>query len=186
MRTGDAWRTRANLLTLLRLLAAPAFAHEIAAGRPLAASALFALAVASDLADGVVARRFGEASAFGAVADHAVDAIFVASGAAALAFTGVLPAPLPALIALAFAQYALDSRVLAASGLAASALGRWNGIAYYVIVAVPVVRDALGLAWPPAGLVRGLGWALVATTLASMLDRLRRLAAARRARGSPA
>ena len=72
-------------------------------------------------------------------------------------------------------------------GLPIGALAGIGGaLSYYVIVAVPVVRDALGLAWPQAGLVRGLGWALVATTLASMLDRLRRLAAVRRARGSPA
>jgi hypothetical protein len=85
------------------------------------------------------------------------------------------------LIGVAFLQYALDSKLMRSRGLRASALGRWNGIAYYVIVAVPVVRDALGLGWPGAGLVRALGWALVATTLLSISDRLRLLA---RARGS--
>ena len=47
------------------------------------------------------------------------------------------------------------------------------GIAYYVIVAVPVMRDALGLSWPGAALVRAIGWLLVATTVASVIDRLR-------------
>jgi hypothetical protein len=61
-----------------------------------------------------------------------------------------------------------------------SRLGRWNGIAYYVIVAVPLVRDALALAWPGAELVMALGWALVASTLASMIDRLRMLTRHRR------
>jgi hypothetical protein len=55
-----------------------------------------------------------------------------------------------------------------------------------VIVAIPVVRDALGLGWPSPGLVMALGWLLIASTLVSIADRLRRAAASRRARGSPA
>jgi hypothetical protein len=98
----------------------------------------------------------------------------------------VLPAALPVLIACAFLQYAFDSRLTAARGLRRSALGRWNGISYYAIVGTPVVRDALGLAWPGTGLLMALGWVLVASTAVSMGDRLRRLFLARRARGSPA
>lgn len=167
----SSWQTRANALTALRLLAAPALVLAICAGDAGAALALYALAVASDFADGWVARRYGEVSPLGGFADHAVDAVFVTSGCAALAGQGVLPAPLPPLIALAFTQYALDSRVGPSRPLRASRLGRWNGIAYYVAVAVPVVRDALALAWPSPDLVRGLGWLLVASTGVSMADR---------------
>jgi phosphatidylglycerophosphate synthase len=169
------WSTRANALTLLRLLLAPALAAAVLHGAAAAAALLFALAVATDLADGWVARRYGEASAFGGFADHLVDATFVTAGTAALAWTGVLPAPLPWLIALAFAQYALDSRALAASGLVPSRLGRWNGVAYYAIVAVPIVSEALDLPWPGPGVALALGWILVASTLVSMADRLRLL-----------
>jgi phosphatidylglycerophosphate synthase len=180
------WLTRANALTLLRLLAAPALYAAIRAGDAPLASLLFAGAVATDLADGWVARRWGEATPLGALVDHAVDASFVTAGTAALALEGLLPPLLPPLIALAFVQYALDSRVFARAGLHGSALGRWNGIAYYVVVGVPVVRDALGWGWPGAWLVVALGWGLVLSTLLSMRGRLRRLAAVRRARGSPA
>jgi phosphatidylglycerophosphate synthase len=176
--------TRANALTLLRLLLAPPFVLAVRAGEPVLAGLLFAAAAASDFADGRVARSRGESSSRGALFDHAVDAVFVSAGAAALASVGALPLALAPLIALAFVQYALDSRWMRASGLRASPLGRWNGIAYYVIVAVPVVRDALGLGWPGPGLVRALGWALVATTLLSIIDRLRLLAAARGSRGA--
>ena len=164
MNTVASWSTRANALSFLRLLLAPALAIAVLHGAPVLATAVFALAVARDLADGWVARRYGEATPFGGFADHAADATFVTVGAAALAAGGVLPAPLPLLIALAFAQYALDSRRVAGPRLRASRLGRWNGIAYYAIVAVPIVRDAL---------VLGLGWALAASTVVSMLDRLR-------------
>jgi cardiolipin synthase len=166
------WRTRANALTALRLAAAPALAAAICAGAPAAAVALFALAVATDFADGWVARRYAEQSPLGGLMDHAVDAAFVTTGCAALAAVGVLPPLLPLLIPIAFVQYAVDSRAGPARPLRASALGRWNGIAYYVIVAVPIVRDAAGLGWPGPGLVRGLGFALVASTLVSMADRL--------------
>jgi hypothetical protein len=109
---------------------------------------------------------------------------------------------LPPLIAVAYVQYALDSRWqggaaaaqraegerrrapawLAARGLRPSALGRWNGIAYYVIVAVPIVRDALGLAWPGSATVQVLAWGLVATTVVSIVSRVVSL---RTAPGSP-
>ena len=173
------WLTTADALTLLRLLAAPLFVLAVRAGSPLPASAIFALAAATDFADGRVARARGESSARGGFLDHAVDAVFVSSGAAALASVGALPVLLAPLIAVAFLQYALDSRLMRSSGLRASPLGRWNGIAYFVIVAIPVVRDALGLGWPGAGLVRALGWALVASTLLSISDRLRLVARAR-------
>ena len=182
----SSWVTRANGLTALRLLAAPVLFVAIDAERPALATVVFFVAVATDFADGWVARRYGEATPLGGLVDHAVDATFVTAGAAALACAGALPALLPPLIAVAFLQYALDSRRLAARHLRPRSLGRWNGIAYYVIVAVPIVRDTLGLSWPGAGLVAALGWALVASTLVSMADRLRWLLAARRAPGSPA
>ncbi len=169
----SSWRTRANALTAIRLLAAPALFAAICAGEPWIATLLFALAVATDVADGWVARRYGEESALGGLVDHAVDAVFVTAGCAALANLGVLPALLPAVIAVAFVQYAVDSRAGRARRLRASWLGRWNGIAYYVIVAVPIARDALSLPWPGPGLVLSLGWLLVGSTLLSIADRLR-------------
>jgi phosphatidylglycerophosphate synthase len=179
MEQAAAWRTPANLLTLLRLLLALPFALAVRADAPVAASLLFAVAAASDFADGRLARSRGEISKLGGFLDHAVDAAFVSTGAAALASVGALPWLLAPLIATAFLQYTLDSRLMRSQGLRASSLGRWNGIAYFVIVAVPVVRDALGLGWPGAGLVSALGWALITSTLLSISLRLRLLARAR-------
>jgi len=175
MDRGPRWRTRANGITLLRLGLAPLLAWAVVEGAAAAAAAILVLAVASDLLDGRVARRYGEASPLGGFADHAADATFVVAGTLALAICQVVPAALPVLIAAAFAQYTVDSRVLDGQSLRASPLGRWNGIAYYGVVAVPVVRDALGQGWPPDGWILAAGWALVATTLVSMADRLRRL-----------
>lgn len=167
------WFTRANALTALRLLIAPALVMSIFEGADRVATLLFWVAVATDVADGRVARRFGEETPYGRFFDHASDATFVTAGTAALAAIGALPAALPFLIAVAFTQYALDSRSKAATGLRKSRLGHWNGIAYYVIVAVPVMRDAMGISWPGAEWVRAGGWVLVASTIASMIGRLR-------------
>lgn len=167
------WATRANALTALRLLAAPLLALAILAGAPLLAALLFGLAVATDLFDGRVARRFGEVSPLGGLLDHATDAGFVALGLAALAWEGVVPALLPLLVALAFAQYTWDSRALSGRRLRPNRLGRANGIAYFALLGTPLVRDALGLPWPPPGIVRGLGWLLIASTLVSMVQRAR-------------
>ena len=88
-----AWSTRANALTLLRLLAAPPLVVAVRNDAFVPAAALFAIAVATDFADGWVARRYGEVSALGGLVDHAVDATFVTCGTAALASTGVLQNP---------------------------------------------------------------------------------------------
>ena len=175
--------TPANVLSLARLIAAPLCAWAIATGRHGAALALFAFAVASDLADGPLARRRGESSAFGGLLDHLSDATFVSLGLGACALRGLVPAPLPVLVALAFVQYTFDSRRLTlrsgdapgATRLHASFLGRWNGILYFVLLGVPVVRDGLGLGWPADALVLAAGWALVVSTLVSMLGRAQAL-----------
>jgi len=166
------WLTRANALTTLRLVAAPLLALAVTGEEDLAAFVLFWIAVATDLLDGRIARHYGEASALGGLLDHATDAIFVTVGLGAFASRGEVPVVLPWMIAGAFIQYTLDSRALRGRPLRTSQLGRWNGIGYFVLLGVPVVRDGLGLGWPPGALVSFLGWLLVATTALSMADRL--------------
>lgn len=168
----DRWRTRANALTALRLVAAPLLAMAIWEGHAGPAHALFWLAVGTDLLDGRVARRYDEATPIGGLFDHATDATFVSAGLLAVAWRGEIPIWLPVLIVSAFVQYTFDSRALAGRPLRASSLGRWNGIAYFVLLGIPVVRDGLGLGWPPASWVAAIGWALVVTTLVSMGDRV--------------
>jgi phosphatidylglycerophosphate synthase len=171
-------------MTGLRLLCAPVAALAVHRGASGLALVLFVLAVATDLLDGRLARRSGGASPLGGLLDHATDATFVSLGLLALAASGVVPLPLPLLVAAAFVQYTLDSRALRGSVLRASALGRWNGVAYYVLLGIPVVRNGAGLGWPPDALVRALGWALVATTLVSMGLRALQLRVLRRSQAA--
>ncbi len=171
MQARGSWLTRANALTGIRLAAVPALVAAIHADAAWAALAVFVLAVTSDVADGIVARRFDEQSGLGRLIDHTADAVFVTAGTATLAHAHVLPALLPTLIAASFLQYALDAKIAKASGPRPSTLGRWNGIAYYAIVAIPIARDALGIGWPGPALVTALGWLLIGSTLVSMGER---------------
>ena len=79
---------------------------------------------------------------------------------------------LPLLIALAFIQYTLDSRALEGQQLRASALGRWNGIFYFVFLGTPIIRSTLGWSWPGNEFILALGWLLLLSTSVSMADRL--------------
>lgn len=177
------WATLANGVSLLRLALTPVSLHAVFAGRWQLAAVVFAVAVVSDFLDGFLARRFATASALGGVLDHTADAVFVAVTLWAIAYaeaqTGadLVPGILPLFIALAFAQYLLDSKALAGKPLRASWLGRVNGIAYFVIAGVVIGRHALEAVWLPAEAIYWAGLAVLVSTLASMFDRLRVLLA---------
>ena len=136
------------------------------------AALCFSLAAISDFLDGRLARRYQQASSFGGLFDHATDATFVTIVLATLIGPSV-PWILPVLIPLAFGQYMLDSRTLSGHKLRTSWLGRNNGIGYFVLAGIPIIRNALDLDWPDDFSVNLFGWLLVATTGVSMIDRAR-------------
>jgi len=175
----------ANALTLTRLASVPFVFTAVLAHDWGLACLLFWLAVATDLADGRLARARGESTRLGGLLDHASDASFVVAALAALARDGRVTAMLPALVAVAFVQYVLDSRTLAGRPLRASRLGRWNGILYFVPIGIVVTREAAGLARPGDALVAAIAWSLVASTAISMADRAYALLRAPRATFPP-
>lgn len=177
----------AHLLTGLRLALAPPLA--VAFARPGFLSAgvvalLLAAAIASDALDGPAARRTGAASAGGRLFDHATDCLFVTACLAGAARAGAVPAALPLLIAAAFSQYVIDSYWLRrGKQLRMSAIGRWNGIGYFVpLVVLAAARLELVPALTPLlnAAARAAAWVLAVSTLVSMADRA---TAARRKRG---
>jgi phosphatidylglycerophosphate synthase len=163
--------TWANAISAIRLLLIAPVAYAISQRLWHAAAALFVIAVVTDVADGAVARRRGEVTAFGGLLDHGSDALFVTVALAALALNALVPPLLPPLVIGAFAQYVWDSRALAGAPLRASALGRWNGIGYFALAGTVIVTQALEMAWPPPAAWQIVGQLLVVTTLLSMLDR---------------
>lgn len=178
----------AHALTGLRLALVLPFALAMAQPGAVAGFlclVLLGIAIASDLADGPLARARGSASEFGRVFDHGTDFLFVCAGLVAAAQRGALPVLLPLLVALAFAQYAGDSYVRGRERvLRMNALGRLNGILYFA----PLVLDSLArLGVGVFGLLASVAaWLLVASTLASIADRLLALRSPRTAPGSPA
>ena len=168
----------AHLLTALRL--ALALPLAIAFARPDLLSpglvgVLLTLAIATDLFDGVVARRQGTATAGGQLFDHATDCLFVTAALTGAALSGRVPPALPVLVAAAFGQYVVDSCWLhREKRLRMSAIGRWNGIGYFVplviLAAAPleVIPGQAPVLTPLAGIT---AWVLVASTVVSMIDR---------------
>jgi phosphatidylglycerophosphate synthase len=153
----------AHALTAVRLVLIAPFACWMYADTARAADA-------SDFLDGAVARRLGTQSALGRAFDHGTDCAFVTCGLAALAARDGVPWLLPALVALAFAQYVVDSYWLHRQReLRMSELGRWNGILYFVPLGVDIALR-LGVAVPALTLC-ALAWLLIGSTLISIADR---------------
>ncbi len=80
-----------NLISALRLLAAPFAAWLILEGHDIAALLIFAAAGASDGLDGFIARRWGVTSAFGAWLDPIADKLLMLFCFTALTHIGATP-----------------------------------------------------------------------------------------------
>jgi CDP-diacylglycerol--glycerol-3-phosphate 3-phosphatidyltransferase len=178
----------ANALTAVRLLLVIPLGLLVASPdsrAPMFATLAMLVAIATDLADGPVARRTGTSSAFGGTFDHTTDFLFVVSGMIGGVVLGAVPWILPVLVVTAFTQYVVDSYWLHGQRrLRGSRLGRYNGILYFVpICGVILVRLGLPFLAPAVTLVC---WLLVLSTCVSIGERLRLLWASRRtAPGSP-
>lgn len=162
----------ANGLSLLRILLAAPTAWCVIEGYWLGASLLLAAAIASDMADGPIARRRSQDSAAGGLLDHSCDALFVATVLFALAFTTGLPILLPILVVVSFVQYVLDSKALSGQQLRTNKLGRANGMAYFVLLLAYLFPQAVEPGLIPKDWLHAAAWLLIGCTLLSMLDRL--------------
>ena len=163
--------TLANSLSLSRLIIAPVIAWIILSDWWLTASFLLLLAILSDLLDGPIARKKGQETATGGLLDHSCDALLVAVLLFVLNKTHGIPILLPILVVGSFLQYVLDSKALSGHKLRTSLLGRSNGIAYYVLASICIFSGAVGIFQLDKVLII-CAWILIASTLASMSERL--------------
>tara|TARA_B100001750_G_scaffold72324_1_gene57753 strand:+ start:544 stop:1068 length:525 start_codon:yes stop_codon:yes gene_type:complete len=163
--------TLANSLSLSRLIIAPVIAWIIISDWWLTASFFLLLAILSDLLDGPIARKKGQETAFGGLLDHSCDALLVAVLLFVLNKTHGIPILLPILVVGSFLQYVLDSKALSGHKLRTSLLGRSNGIAYYVLASICIFSGAVGIFQLDKVLII-CAWILIASTLASMSERL--------------
>jgi len=131
------WKLTANLLSASRFfLAALWFAVYASENRRPALLGPIALAGAgSDFIDGRLARQTGYPDGFGRWLDAIADIVFVLTALTCEAHAGSIPAYIPVLIALSFAQYALDSVLIHGSATpVASRFGHWGGIINFVLL----------------------------------------------------
>ena len=154
-RRGIPLGSLANLLTLSRFAAAALwlilFSIGIRGAEVLAPIAIGA--AATDVIDGIIARRLGTASARGHWLDSFADIAFVLTALSCEASAGSIPVYLPILIAIAFAQYALDSWLIGRGERAPikSRIGHWGGIVNY---ALTIVLASVPLPLWPASLAK--------------------------------
>jgi phosphatidylglycerophosphate synthase len=131
------WKPAANLLSASRFLLAVLWFAVYAAGnrRPGLLGPIAIAGAASDFADGRLARLAGSPDQFGRWLDAIADIVFVLTALSCEARAGSIPAYIPVLIAISFAQYALDSVVIfGAATPVASRLGHWGGVINFALV----------------------------------------------------
>ena len=174
--------TWANGLTSARLAAAPVSAWAAATAQWRLALILFVIAVATDLLDGILARRLGQVSTMGRLLRSRHGLHLRHGHPRRDGRRGLVPWLLVVLIPSAFVQYTLDSGILSGRRLRTNALGKGNGLGYFVLPGTIIAREVFELRWLPDLPIDALAWLLVATTLVSMGERLLYLMKAHRSR----
>jgi phosphatidylglycerophosphate synthase len=133
-------RTRAaNFISVSRLVLAAVWLSAFLTEdrRPEILGPIALAAAASDFLDGWLARRLGVVGRFGEWLDSLADIAFVLTALVCEVHANTIPAYIPALISVSFAQYAIDSVLI--HGTAApvrSRLGHIGGILNYALVIV--------------------------------------------------
>lgn len=166
----------ADALSAARLLAAPVFAVSLAQGGwgPVV---LVAVAIASDVADGRVARRSASPTRHGGILDATADVVFVLCGTTAAARLELVPWALPLAIACAAGTYAAASIDLSRRGgtvrLAHNVVGHAAGVGNWAVTGLAAGAMAVSWdGWPMA--LRGTAWLVAALNAAAVVARARR------------
>ncbi len=156
----------ANSLTALRLLLTPPIAWTILKGRYEVAVGIFVAAAVTDSLDGIVARRLGAITRFGAYLDPITDKIFLSAIYICLALAGAVPWWLVGLI------FGRDILILATAGCLMLAAGVreftpsvWGKLSTFVQISTAVtvmVSEAGGWTW--AQPIREAAYRLAAAT----------------------
>jgi phosphatidylglycerophosphate synthase len=136
----------ANLLSASRFALAAVWLAAFLSGdrRPAVLGSIALAGAVSDFVDGHVARWTGFTDGFGRWLDSLADIVFVLTALACEAQAGAIPVYIPTLIAVSFAQYAIDSVVTRGFTIPVkSRLGHLGGVTNFALVIV------LGFASPP-------------------------------------
>lgn len=160
-----------NLLTTARLLAAPYILYLLWTGAYRTALVWFAIASATDVLDGFLARRFQAGSRLGALLDPVADKVLLSGSFLTLGLKGVIPIWLMIVVLgrdvliLGFAILALVRGIR--RDFPPSVWGKASTAAQIAYVLFAVGHEA---AISPLAVMTGLGWLAAALTLWSGID----------------
>ena len=142
-------RRAANLLSASRFVLGAMWLVAFVHGdrRPEVLGPIALAAALSDFVDGRVARLMRSADQFGRWLDSVADVAFVLTALTCEVQAGAIPVYVPVLIAVSFAQYAIDSIVISGSSTPVrSRLGHWGGVVNFALVLL--LAFASGARWP--------------------------------------
>jgi CDP-diacylglycerol--glycerol-3-phosphate 3-phosphatidyltransferase len=137
-----ARRWAADAVSLSRVVLLVPLVRLMVLGSPWAMVVL-SLIVASDLADGRIARRLGTAGSRGALIDASCDVLVVMSAAIAAGLSDARYAALAAVMAMAFLSYGAFSLLI--GRFAYTRLGRYDGVVSYGVIAVTGAKPLFAL-----------------------------------------
>ena len=127
----------ANLLSASRFVLGAIWLIAFVHGdrRPEVLGPIALAAAVSDFVDGPLARQMRSADTLGRWLDSLADIAFVLTALTCESRAGAIPGYIPALIAVSFAQYAIDSILISGSPtLVRSRLGHWGGVTNFALV----------------------------------------------------
>ena len=159
-----------NLLTGLRLAAAPTTAGLLVAGHFNAAFGIFAFAGLSDAADGFLAKRFNLSSRLGRILDPAADKALMLAGFVTLAFLNDVPLWLAAIVVARDVLMVAGLRVAIGVGvpITVTPLSIGKLCTLFQVVYIGLHLAALAFEFPLGILAPADAYAVAAVTLASL------------------
>jgi CDP-diacylglycerol--glycerol-3-phosphate 3-phosphatidyltransferase len=153
-----------NALTALRAVLVAPVIWLAAAGEPVAALSVFLAAASTDILDGTLARRIGQATALGTFLDPLADKVLVVGTLGALALLGAAP---PWAVAVIAGRELLAVDIRARSPhIGATA----DGKAKTVLQVAATAALLAAVAWPSPALAAGAGALLLAAVALTVVS----------------
>jgi len=127
-----------NILTLIRFCLVPVFGYCLYNEQFVAAVILFVVACATDILDGVIARKFNLITSFGKLADPLADKLMQLTALAILSMQSVIPLPV-LIIVLAKEIFMIAGSVLLYKRINFVVQANWYGKMTTVIFSLAIV-----------------------------------------------
>ncbi|MWB98382.1 CDP-alcohol phosphatidyltransferase family protein [Agromyces sp. MMS17-SY077] len=149
-----------NALSLLRLLLVPVFLALIVQGSDVAALVVLVIASLTDLADGWIARRFGQVTRLGQLLDPAADRLYILAALIGFAVRGLVPWWIFVVIVGRDVMLIVLGVILARHGYGPPAVHRLGKIATFALFCgVPLMLLAVAVP-ATAAIAEPVGWAV--------------------------